>query len=59
LFEKYINELKQNNNEIKIMTVNSSFYGEKIYKKLGFIKTEEAQEKNGIKYIPMKYEIKK
>jgi predicted GNAT family N-acyltransferase len=39
------------------MQVNSSFYGEKIYKALGFIKTEEAQEKNGIKYIPMEYKI--
>jgi GNAT superfamily N-acetyltransferase len=57
LFGNYIKTLKQNNNEIKTITVNSSFYGEKIYAKLGFIKTEEAQEKNGIKYIPMEYKI--
>jgi GNAT superfamily N-acetyltransferase len=57
LFGNYIKTLKQNNSEIKTITVNSSFYGEKIYEKLGFIKTEEAQEKNGIKYIPMEYKI--
>ena len=57
LFEYYIEKIKQNNKEIKTMTVNSSFYGEKVYKALGFIKTEEVQEKNGIKYIPMEYKV--
>jgi predicted GNAT family N-acyltransferase len=57
LFEYYINIIKQNNNGIKTITVNSSFYGEKVYKALGFIKTHEAQEKDGIKYIPMEYNV--
>ena len=58
LFENYINTLKQNNTEIKIISVNSSFYAENIYARLGFIETDEMQEKNGIKYIPMEYKMK-
>ena len=57
IFEKYKEELKQKNTEIKRITVNSSIYAEKIYSKMGFTKTEELQEKNGIKYIPMEYKI--
>jgi len=56
LFEKYLETIK-NNSEIKTITVNSSIYAEKIYGKLGFIKMNEIQEKNGIKYIPMEYKI--
>jgi predicted GNAT family N-acyltransferase len=58
LFEYYIKKINQNADGIKIITVNSSFYGEKIYRALGFIKTAEVQEKNGIKYIPMEYKLK-
>jgi predicted GNAT family N-acyltransferase len=58
LFEYYIKIIKENNNGIKTITVNSSFYGEKVYKALGFIKMQEAQERDGIKYIPMEYNIK-
>ena len=57
LFDNYIKTLKQDNNGIKIISVNSSIYAEKIYSKLGFIKTDEMQEKNGIKYIPMEYKL--
>jgi GNAT superfamily N-acetyltransferase len=56
LFGKYLETIK-NNSEIKIITVNSSIYAEKIYEKLGFIKINEIQEKDGIKYIPMEYKI--
>jgi GNAT superfamily N-acetyltransferase len=56
LFEKYLETIK-NNSEIRIITVNSSIYAEKIYEKLGFIKINEIQEKNGIKYIPMECKI--
>jgi GNAT superfamily N-acetyltransferase len=55
LFENYIEALKREDNGIKAITVNSSFYAEKIYTKLGFQKTDIIQESNGIKYIPMKY----
>jgi GNAT superfamily N-acetyltransferase len=54
---QYFMETIRNNNEIEIITVNSSIFAEKIYSKLGFIKLDEIQEKNGIKYIPMEYKI--
>ncbi len=40
------------------ITVNSSPYAVKIYRKLGFIDTDTQQQHNGIIYVPMKY-IKK
>ena len=40
------------------ITVNSSPYAAKIYRKLGFIDTATQQQQNGIIYVPMKY-IKK
>jgi predicted GNAT family N-acyltransferase len=36
------------------MTVNSSPYAVEIYMHLGFTPVSEPQEKDGIKYIPMK-----
>jgi len=57
LFNNYIKALKQDNNGIKKITVNSSFFAEIIYSKMGFIKTDEAQERDGIKYIPMEYKL--
>ena len=57
LFENYTRRLKQENIGIKTITVNSSIYAEKIYSKMGFIKNNEMQEKNGIKYIPMEYTL--
>jgi len=40
--------------EEETITVNSSPYALEIYKKLGFVVLEELQEKEGIKFIPMK-----
>lgn len=37
------------------MTVNSSPYAAKIYRKLGFADTAAEQQTNGIRYVPMKY----
>jgi len=42
--------------EPKKITVNSSPFAEKIYEKLGFCKTSEMQEKDGIKSVPMVFE---
>jgi GNAT superfamily N-acetyltransferase len=56
LFEIYKKTLIENSN-VKIISVNSSIYAEKIYSKLGFNKTNEIQEKNGIILIPMEYKI--
>jgi GNAT superfamily N-acetyltransferase len=38
------------------ITVNSSPYAQPIYEKLGFVKTAEKQEKDGIIFIPMMYQ---
>jgi GNAT superfamily N-acetyltransferase len=57
LFEYYLRILKQNNYDIKIVSVNSSIFAENIYSKLGFRKINEIQEKNGIKYLPMEYKV--
>jgi GNAT superfamily N-acetyltransferase len=57
LFWHYLSIIIKENAGIKMLTVNSSIYAEKIYSKLGFIKTNEMQEKDGIKYIPMEYKI--
>jgi GNAT superfamily N-acetyltransferase len=55
LLEYYLDKIKKEN--IEIITVHSSIYAEKIYSKLGFKKTGEIEEKNGIKYIPMEYKL--
>ncbi len=39
------------------ISVNSSPYAVEIYEKLGFIKTDNKQEQNGIRYIPMTKEL--
>ena len=57
LFEYFINIIKRENMEINNISVNSSIYAENIYSKLGFIKTDEIQEKDGIKFIPMEYKL--
>ena len=56
LFLTALNEVKQSENPTKI-TVNSSPYAVEAYEHLGFIKTNDAQETNGIIYIPMEYVI--
>ena len=47
-----------NNNENSYITVNSSRYGVPIYEKLGFVKTEEEKEQDGLKFTPMKLILK-
>ena len=45
-------------NENSFITVNSSRYAVPIYKNLGFIKTEEEKEQDGLKFTPMKLTLK-
>ena len=45
-------------NENSFITVNSSRYGVPIYEKLGFVKTEEEKEQDGLKFTPMKLILK-
>lgn len=41
------------------VTVNSSPYALSVYQRLGFEETSEEQVVNGIRFIPMKYSVKK
>jgi GNAT superfamily N-acetyltransferase len=41
--------------ESSFITVNSSPYAVRIYRKLGFAETDAEQLTNGIRYVPMKY----
>ena len=52
LFDVVRDELGKNKNITQI-TVNSSPYAVKVYEHLGFTKTGEQQEKDGIIFIPM------
>ena len=45
-------------NENSFITVNSSRYAVPIYKNLGFIKTKEEKEQDGLKFTPMKLILK-
>lgn len=45
-------------NPDSFFTVNSAPYAEKVYEHLGFIKTNEEQKINGLRFIPMKANIK-
>jgi len=53
LFSTVLEELKQSKNATQI-TVNSSPYAVSTYEHLGFIKTDEEQEKDGIIFVPMR-----
>ncbi|MCL2073198.1 MAG: GNAT family N-acetyltransferase [Marinilabiliaceae bacterium] len=55
LYQKVI-EYAKNNNYSEI-TVNSSLYAVEVYKKLGFVATDTQQQKNGIRFIPMKHKF--
>ena len=43
--------------EVTKITVNSSPYAVKIYERLGFMKTNNQQEKDGIIYVPMAFTL--
>ena len=53
LFQTILEEVSENQSVTQI-TVNSSPYAVKAYESLGFVKTEEQQEKDGILFVPMK-----
>ena len=56
MFHFVLEELKKDKSLTQI-TVNSSPYAVKVYERLGFMKTGEQQEKNGILFIPMMHLI--
>jgi len=56
MFNFVLGELAENKSVTRI-TVNSSPYAVKAYERLGFIKTGEQQEKDGILYIPLTRQV--
>ena len=59
LFNKLTAEIVENNPNAKCITVNSSPFAVQIYKKLGFIPTDEEQIQDGLRFTPMKYALLK
>ena len=57
LYNTVLDEVKENT-EVSQITVNSSPYAVTVYEHLGFEKTDEQREKNGIIYVPMAHTIK-
>jgi ribosomal protein S18 acetylase RimI-like enzyme len=57
LYRKFIEYCSKDDNCSEI-TVNSSLYAVEAYKKLGFVATDTEQQKNGIRYIPMKHKFR-
>ena len=55
LFQTVLEELRARNMEQ--ITVNSSPHAIKAYEYLGFVQTQEQQEKDGILFVPMMYAL--
>lgn len=58
LFERALDEIKKTYPEIRLVSVNASPFAEEIYQALGFVKTADLQERDGIRFIPMEYAIR-
>jgi len=56
MFGVVLDEIKRNARLTQV-TVNSSPYAVQAYERLGFVKADEWQEKNGIVYLPMVYAV--
>lgn len=57
LFYRVLEILKEANEEIEEITVNSSPYGAGFYHSVGFVDKEGVQTRDGITYLPMVYRI--
>lgn len=57
IFNYLLEDLLNEDPELKEITLNSSPYGLPFYRKIGFIPLSEEQEADGIRYTPMKYPI--
>jgi GNAT superfamily N-acetyltransferase len=53
LFEKSLKEIIRRDPKLNKFYVHASPYSIPIYKKMGFIETDDMQEENGMKYLPM------
>jgi GNAT superfamily N-acetyltransferase len=57
LFEKSLKEIIRRDPKLNKFYVHASPYSIPIYKKMGFIETDDMQEENGMKYLPMEMTI--
>ena len=57
LYRKLI-EYYAESNDCSEITVNSSLYAVEAYEKLGFVATDTEQQKNGIRFVPMKHKLR-
>ncbi len=58
LFEYLKQDLLRESPDLKEITLNASPYGKGFYLHIGFVPQSEEQERNGIRFTPMKYLIK-
>ena len=58
IFHFLLNDILMENPSLDALTLNSSPYGLPFYLTLGFIPLSEEQQINGIRFTPMKYNIK-
>jgi len=59
LFNEVLKEIIQRDSNLDKFFVHASPYSISIYRKIGFIETDNMREENGIKYLPMEMTIKK
>ena len=57
LYKKFI-EYCSKDDKCSEISVNSSLYAVEAYKKLGFVATDTEQQKNGIRFVPMKHKFR-
>ena len=57
IFQYLLEDISKDDPAPREITLNSSPYGKPFYLRIGFEPQSEEQEKNGIRYTPMKYEI--
>lgn len=58
LFEFLLKDITAEDPDLREITLNSSPYGKPFYLHIGFVPLSEEQEIDGIKFTPMKYEIR-
>jgi predicted acetyltransferase len=59
LFNESLKEIIQRDSSLDKFYVHASPYSIPIYRKMGFVETDNMREENGIKYLPMEMKIRK
>ena len=59
MFQTVLNEVRRQQPNAAQITVNSSPFAVPVYERLGFVQTAEQQEKDGIIFVPMCYNLLK